>query len=137
MGRMASCRGRSCLSLALALALLTGPVAANTPAATVAGETLRSPDPWTGIGHSQPAAESPPAGPSYRVLVISAGALAGVVVGIVITSGLATPAGAAALATPAVTLAARNGAVYAARAVTIVFSAAIGGLMADWLYRGR
>jgi len=78
-----------------------------------------------------------PAGASYRVLAVSAGALAGAIVGIVLTSGLATPVGAAAMMTPDVALAAREGAIYAARAVAVVITATIGGFFGSWMYQGR
>jgi hypothetical protein len=131
-------RGKSCIALVLVLALLGGPAAAKTSATSFAEEPPRSLDAWVGGVHDpQATADLLPAGASYRVLAVSAGALAGAIVGIVLTGGLATPAGAAAMLTPSVALAAREGALYAARAVAVMITAGVGGFIGNWLYQGR
>ena len=128
MGNMIPTWGRSCVALALVLALLSGSAAAKTSATSFAEDPSRSPAAWIGSNYEpQALADLLPAGASYRVLAVSAGALAGAIVGIVLTSGLATPVGAAAMMTPDVALAAREGAIYAARAVSVVITATIGG----------
>ena len=138
MGSMIPSRGRSCIGLALVLALLSGPAAAKTAANSFVEDPSRSPVAWMGSDYQPPAiADLLPAAPSYRVLAVSTGALAGAVIGIVLTSGLATPVGAAAMMAPGVALAAREGAIYAARTVAVMISATIGGLLGDWIYQGR
>jgi hypothetical protein len=136
MRNMVPARRRSCIGLALVLALTSGSAAAKTAATSFAEDPSPSPDAWIGSDFEpQAMADRLPAAPSYRVLAVSAGALAGAAFGIVLTSGMATPVGAAAMFTPGVALAAREGAIYAARAVAVMIAATIGGWFGGWVYQ--
>jgi hypothetical protein len=138
MGNMVLSRGRSCIGLALVLALMSGSAVAKTAATSFAEDPSQSPAAWIGSDYEpQAMADLLPAAPSYRVLAVSAGALAGAVFGIVLTSGLATPVGAAAMAAPGAAIAAREVVIYAARTVAVAITATIGGLLGGWIYQGR
>ena len=50
---------------------------------------------------------------------------------------LSTPLGAGGLLVPGVAVAARDVAIYAARAVTVMVSSGIGGFVASWIYHNR
>ena len=69
--------------------------------------------------------------------MFTVGALAGAMVGIALASVLPTPLGAGELLVPGVAVAARDGAIYAARAVTVMVGAGIGGFVASWIYHNR
>ena len=121
---------------ALALVLSTGPAAAKISAASLVEKESRLFDAWLGADE-QPLAGVLPAGPNYHLLAVSAGSLAGAMAGIALASVLPTPLGAGGLLVPAVAAAARDGAIYAARAVTVMVSAGIGGFIASWIYHNR
>jgi leucyl aminopeptidase len=83
MGNMVPSRGRSCIGLALVLALTSGSAVAKTAAPSFAEDPSQSPAAWIGSDYEpQAMADLLPAAPSYRVLAVSAGALAGAVLGI-------------------------------------------------------
>ena len=132
---MAISHGRSCIAVTLVLALLGGSAAAKTTVSTLGDGASRPIDAW--VDSTALATDDPPAAGDGSVLAISAGALAGAIVGIVLTSGLATPVGAAAMVSPGVAFAAREGAIYAARTVAVMISATIGGLLGNWIYQRR
>jgi hypothetical protein len=132
---MAIPRGRSCIALALVVALLAGPAFAKTTVTTLGGDASRPLDAL--LYNATIAADDPPADRDGRILALSAGALAGAILGIALTSGLATPVGAAAMAAPGAAIAAREVVIYAARTVAVAITATIGGLLGGWVYQGR
>jgi hypothetical protein len=126
--------GRSCIALVLVVALLAGPAFAKTTVTTLGGDAWRPLDAL--VNSATIATDDPPADRDGRILALSAGALAGAILGIALTSGLATPVGAAAMAAPAA-IAGREVVIYAARTVAVAITATIGGLLGGWIYQGR
>ena len=130
----------SCALVACALTLIlpSGPAAAKTSATSLVERESRLFDSWLAtVDGGQPLAGYLPAGPDYHLLAVSAGSLAGAVVGVGLASVLSTPLGAGGLLVPGVAVAARDVAIYAARAVTVVVSSGIGGFVASWIYHNR
>jgi hypothetical protein len=120
---------------AFALNVLAGSAAAKTSASSYIEEQSRLFDAWFTAGDDpKPLADPAPAGPNYHLLAVAAGSLAGAVVGIALTGALPVPIGVGAALAPGVAVAARDGAIYAARAVTIMIASGIGGFIASWIY---
>jgi hypothetical protein len=123
---------------ALTLILLTGPAAAKTTAASLIERQSQLFDAWLGPhDRPQPLAGVLPAGRNYHLVAVAAGSLAGAMVGIAFASLLPTPLGAGVVMAPAIAVAAGNGAIYAARAVTVMVGTGIGGFIASWIYHNR
>ena len=126
------------VACALTLILPSGPADAKTSASSLVERQSQLFDAWLGPhDRPEPLAGVLPAGPDYHLLAVSAGSLAGAMVGIALASALPTPLGAGALMAPAAAVAARNGAIYVARAVTVMVSSGIGGFIASWIYHNR
>ena len=123
---------------ALTLILPIGSAAAKTSVSSLDERQSQLFDAWLGPhDRPEPLAGVLPAGPNYHLLAVSAGSLAGAMVGVALASVLPTPLGAGALMAPAAAVAARNGAIYVARAVTVLVSSGIGGFVASWIYHNR
>src|SRR5690242_8472529 len=126
------------VAFTLALSLPSGPAAAKASATSLVERESQLFDSWLAtVDDGQPLAGVLPAGPNYHLLAVSAGSLAGAVVGVGLASVLPAPLGAGELLLPGVAVAARDVAIYAARAVTVMVSTGIGGFVASWIYHSR
>jgi len=126
------------VAFTLSLILPSGPAAAKASATSLVERESQLFDSWLAtVDGGQPLAGFQPAGPNYHLLAVSAGSLAGAIVGIGLASVVPTPLGVGELLVPGVAVAARDVAIYAARAVTVMVSTGIGGFVASWIYHSR